>query len=54
VEDAWRRVPVWKRENVGAGPQRGPALILDYGSTTLAPSGWSFRVDAAGNLVIAV
>jgi N-methylhydantoinase A len=40
----------------GAGePQRsghGPALIPDYGSTTLVPRGWNFRRDRAGNLVL--
>jgi N-methylhydantoinase A/oxoprolinase/acetone carboxylase beta subunit len=52
VDEAWRRVHVWKRENIGAEPQRGPALILDYGSTTLVPAAWRFRVDGAGNLII--
>jgi N-methylhydantoinase A len=52
ADETWRRVHVWKRENMGAGPQRGPALILDYGSTTLVPAGWRFRVDRAGNLII--
>ena len=27
---------------------RGPALIADYGSTTLVPAGWSIRQDLAG------
>ena len=31
-----------------------PALVLDYGSTTLAPPGWKFRVDRAGNLLLTV
>jgi N-methylhydantoinase A len=31
---------------------RGPALIADYGSTTLVPSGWRYRRDHAGTLVI--
>jgi N-methylhydantoinase A len=52
ADETWRRVHVWRRENIGARPQRGPALILDYGSTTLVPSGWRFRVDRAGNLII--
>jgi N-methylhydantoinase A len=51
VEGAWRSICVWKRENIGKS-QRGPALILDYGSTTLVPPGWRFRVDGAGNLVV--
>jgi N-methylhydantoinase A len=54
VDEAWRRVHVWKRENIGTRAQRGPALILDYGSTTLVPAGWRFRVDRTGNLIITV
>jgi len=52
VDEAWRRVHVWKRENIGTRAHRGPALILDYGSTTLVPAGWRYRVDGAGNLII--
>jgi N-methylhydantoinase A len=52
VEGAWRRVPVWNREQLGYAVRRGPALILDYGSTTLAPPGWRYRVDRAGNLIL--
>jgi N-methylhydantoinase A len=46
---AWRAVPVLDRTQANAG--KGPALILDYGSTTLIPAGWGFKVDRAGNLV---
>jgi N-methylhydantoinase A len=31
---------------------RGPALIVDYGSTTLVPPGWSIREDRAGSLIL--
>jgi N-methylhydantoinase A len=34
------------------GHKRGPALIADYGSTTLVPAGWRIREDAAGSLVL--
>jgi N-methylhydantoinase A len=47
----WREIPVWKREHL-SGRQPGPALVLDYGSTTLVPAGWSFEVDPRGNLLI--
>jgi hypothetical protein len=30
--------------------RKGPALVIDYGSTTLIPPGWQFVVDKAGNL----
>jgi N-methylhydantoinase A len=48
----WRTIPVLSRTAVGQHATRGPALILDYGATTLVPPGWSYRVDAIGNLVL--
>jgi N-methylhydantoinase A len=38
---------VWK-----GGRKRGPALIADYGSTTLVPEGWLIREDKAGSLIL--
>jgi N-methylhydantoinase A len=32
--------------------RKGPALIVDYGSTTLVPPGWSIRQDRAGSLIL--
>jgi N-methylhydantoinase A len=52
VDGAWKRVPVFRREDVGRRAVPGPALVLDYGSTTLVGRGWSFRRDKAGTLVI--
>jgi N-methylhydantoinase A len=40
-----------KWREVGA-TSRGPALIADYGSTTLVPGGWSIRQDSAGSLIL--
>lgn len=51
VADAWRTVPAWKREQLGPKVLAGPALVLDYGSSTLIPPGWKFQADRAGNLV---
>jgi N-methylhydantoinase A len=48
----WRSTPLYQRSGVGARSRQGPALVLDYGSTTLIPSGWSFSVDRFGNLEI--
>jgi N-methylhydantoinase A len=31
---------------------KGPALVVDYGSTTLVPPGWTILRDRAGNLVL--
>ncbi len=48
---AWRWAPVLRREELSERPSPGPALVADYGSTTLVPPGWSFRLDAYGSLV---
>lgn len=50
VAGAWHTVPVYSRANVPVSTLRGPALILDYGSTTLVPPDWSFSVDRFGSL----
>ncbi len=43
--------PVWERERL---PERarlqGPALVEEYGATTVIPPGWRGDVDAHGNL----
>jgi len=31
--------------------EKGPALVVDYGATTLIPPGWKFAVDRVGNLI---
>ena len=47
------RVPVYAREELKAGARfSGPAVITEYSSTTLVPSGWSVEVDAWLNLLI--
>ena len=48
----WHATPVYPRSSLGTPRLRGPALILDYGSTTLVPRGWTFSVDKLGSLVI--
>jgi N-methylhydantoinase A/oxoprolinase/acetone carboxylase beta subunit len=50
---AWRDTPVYPRSSLTAMAIRGPALVLDYGSTTLIPPGWSFSVDRVGTLKLA-
>jgi N-methylhydantoinase A/oxoprolinase/acetone carboxylase beta subunit len=52
TDGAWRQAKVWKREELGSAVRRGPALILDYGSTTLVPVGWKFWVDRAGSVLL--
>lgn len=51
---SWKKVDTWKREQLTDRTRRGPALVLDYGSTTLVPPKWKFRVDRAGNLLLTV
>ena len=53
LEGRWTRVPAFRREQLPGRPVPGPALILDYGSTTLVPSGWRMHQDASGTLIVA-
>ncbi len=52
IEGRWREIPASSRESLGARTLPGPALITDYGSTTLVPPGWSMRQDRAGSLIL--
>jgi N-methylhydantoinase A len=52
IAGRWRQIPTGPRERLGKRTLPGPALITDYGSTTLVPPGWSLRLGAAGSLVI--
>jgi len=45
----FRMLPVFTREQVRR--EQGPALVVDYGATTLIPAGWRFTVDGPGNLI---
>jgi N-methylhydantoinase A len=43
--------PVWDRERLPAdGEVEGPAIVEEFGATTVVPPGWRGRVDAHGNL----
>ncbi len=45
--------PVYRRELLPAGGRfQGPALVVEYSSTTVVPPGWQVQVDEAGNLVV--
>jgi N-methylhydantoinase A len=52
IAGRWCEVTTGPRESLGIRPKVGPALITDYGSTTLVPPGWSMRLDAAGSLIL--
>jgi N-methylhydantoinase A len=49
---AWHHTPVYPRASLTAATLQGPALVLDYGSTTLIPPGWTFSVDKFGSLTV--
>jgi N-methylhydantoinase A len=43
--------PVWERERLPADAElRGPAIVEEFGATTVVPPGWRGSVDAWGNL----
>jgi len=43
--------PVWERERLPADAElRGPAIVEEFGATTVVPPGWRGTVDAWGNL----
>jgi N-methylhydantoinase A len=52
IEGRWRQIAAAPREGLGTRVLPGPALITDYGSTTLIPPGWSIRQDRAGSLIL--
>jgi N-methylhydantoinase A/oxoprolinase/acetone carboxylase beta subunit len=49
----WQRAPVYRRADLSSRRHSGPALVIDYGSTTLIPPGWQFILDKFGNLIVA-
>lgn len=51
---AWRATPVYRRADLPGNARglRGPALVIDYGSTTLIPPGYSVSLDRSGTLKI--
>ena len=53
ISGKWRSVETGPREMLGRMPKLGPAIITDYGSTTLVPPGWTARLDSAGSLILA-
>jgi N-methylhydantoinase A len=46
-------VDVHEREGLGVGATvTGPAIVEEFGATTVIPPGWTARVDALGDLVL--
>lgn len=48
----WTRGPVYTRAQLTVVPVAGPALVADYGATTLIPPRWTVRRDPTGMLVV--
>jgi N-methylhydantoinase A len=48
----WLTVSAIGRFQTQKTPAAGPALVLDYGSTTFVPPGWSYCCDDYANLVL--
>ena len=47
------KTKLYPREGLRKGKSyRGPAIVTEYSATTAVPPGTSFRIDAAGNLII--
>jgi N-methylhydantoinase A len=42
---------VWERDRLPeAATLRGPAIVEEFGATTVVPPGWTAAVDPHGNL----
>ncbi|MCW5980808.1 MAG: hydantoinase/oxoprolinase family protein [Bryobacteraceae bacterium] len=52
VGGRWRILSAYRREEVTFHAANGPALVVDYGATTLALESWTLRRDGTGNLVL--
>ncbi len=48
----WRETPLFTRASLSSRKLAGPALVMDYGATTLIPPGWKFSLDEFGSLTI--
>ncbi len=47
------RTPLFDRDRLASGARlHGPALLVEYSSTTVVPPGWECRVDGYANLVL--
>jgi len=50
-DDAAHDCPVWERERLPSDAElQGPAIVEEFGATTVVPPGWRGTVDIHGNL----
>ncbi|MCS7026649.1 MAG: hydantoinase/oxoprolinase family protein [Bryobacteraceae bacterium] len=52
LDGGWRTIDTWRRSELPSRLIRGPALVLDYGSTVLIPEGWLARLGPWRNLIL--
>ncbi|MGI9202546.1 MAG: hydantoinase B/oxoprolinase family protein [Woeseiaceae bacterium] len=53
IDDSWRDVPVYRREDLGSGAAlTGPAIIAEPNGTTVVDSGWVATVNEVGHLLL--
>ncbi len=43
---------VWRKDLLKGHTLEGPAIVLEYSSTTWLPPGWHLEVDAWGSLLL--
>ncbi len=49
----WVDCGIWRRGDLGVGTATaGPAIVEEYGSTTVVPATWRSSVDRYGNLIL--
>jgi N-methylhydantoinase A len=52
-QTGWVECPLYRRAELAVGQSiEGPAIIEEYGSTAVAPEGWTVSVDSYRNLIL--
>ena len=52
-DGGWIDCGIWRRGDLGVGASlTGPAIVEEYGSTTVVPESWQLTVDGYGNLIL--
>ena len=52
-DGGWIDCGIWRRGDLGVGAAlKGPAIVEEYGSTTVVPESWQLTVDGYGNLIL--
>jgi len=52
-QTGWIECPLYRRTELAFGQSiAGPAIVEEYGSTVVVPTGWDVRADAYGNLIV--